>query len=115
MHSEPGLRHMSKYITNFGGIYETYTLAAFGAYGFTFNNEKIKTTTLLATQAYLTGGALETVLKFLSGGIRTSFYSAGVEAEPKFLGPFSKTAHSSFPSGHTTGGVCGCERICFRI
>lgn len=105
-----GVNSVSKYVTNFGGLYEGYTLAALGAYGFIFKNEKMKTTTLLATQAYITGAALESVLKFLSGRTRPSYYDAGVEAEPRFLGPFSKTAkdangkkvYSSFPSGHTT-------------
>lgn len=105
-----GLNNVSKYITNFGGNYEGYTLAALGAYGFIFKNEKMKTTVLLATQAYITGAAVETVSKFLSGRTRPSYYPSGTEPEPKFLGPFSKTAktasgkklYSSFPSGHTT-------------
>lgn len=104
------INNVSKYVTNFGGLYEAYTLAAFGAYGFIFKSEKMKTTTLLATQAYITGGALETVLKFLSGRTRPSYYAANVEAEPRFLGPFPKKTKgvsrsnltSSFPSGHTT-------------
>ncbi|MEO8413407.1 MAG: phosphatase PAP2 family protein [Ginsengibacter sp.] len=108
--SNPNLDHVSKYITNFGGIYEAYALAAFGAYGFIFKNEKMKTTTLLATQAYIAGAAVESVTKFLSGRTRPSYYPEGTEAEPAFLGPFSKTAtsasgkkvYSSFPSGHTT-------------
>jgi membrane-associated phospholipid phosphatase len=106
----PGLNNVSKYITNFGGIYEAYTLAAFGAYGIIFKNQKMKTTTLLATQAYITGSALESVLKFVSGRTRPSYYDPNVEAEPTFLGPFSKRSkdargkkvYSSFPSGHTT-------------
>lgn len=105
-----GLNNVSKYITNFGGNYEGYTLAALGAYGFIFENEKIKTAVLLATQAYITGAAVETVTKFLSGRTRPSYYPSGIKPEPKFLGPFSKTAvtssgkklYSSFPSGHTT-------------
>ncbi len=105
-----GLNNVSKYITNFGGNYEGYTLAALGAYGFIFKNEKMKTTVLLATQAYITGAAVETVTKFLSGRTRPSYYPSGTEPEPRFLGPFSKTAvtssgkklYSSFPSGHTT-------------
>lgn len=108
--NHPGLKNVSKYVTNFGGIYEAYTLATFGAYGIIFKSQKIKTTTLLATQAYITGGALESVLKFVSGRTRPSYYDPNVEAEPTFLGPFSKTAkdangkkvYSSFPSGHTT-------------
>jgi membrane-associated phospholipid phosphatase len=108
--NNPGLINASKYVTNFGGLYEAYTLAAFGAYGFIFKNDKMKTTTLLATQAYIAGGAVESVTKFLSGRTRPSVYPAGTEAEPEFLGPFSRTArsaggakvYSSFPSGHTT-------------
>ena len=104
------LNNVSKYVTNFGGNYEGYTLAALGAYGFIFKNEKMKTTVLLATQAYITGSAVETVTKFLSGRTRPSYYPSGTEPEPRFLGPFSKTAvtssgkklYSSFPSGHTT-------------
>ena len=104
------LQHFSKYVTNFGDLYEIYTLAGFGAYGIVFKSDKMKTTTLLATQAYITGSALESVIKFLSGRTRPSFYDRGVEAEPKFLGPFSrsykdangKRVYSSFPSGHTT-------------
>lgn len=104
------VRNVSKYVTRFGGPYETYVLLSMGAYGFIFKNEKIKTTTLLATQAYLTGGAMESLLKLLSGRQRPSFYDPNsLEAEPKFRGPFNsgrdingKRINSSFPSGHTT-------------
>jgi len=106
----PTIANTSKYITNFGGIYEAYTLAAIGAYGFIFKKEKMQTTTLLATQAYIAAAAVESVTKFISGRTRPSYYPPGSEAEPRFLGPFSKTAttasgkkvYSSFPSGHTT-------------
>ncbi len=106
-----GVKDISKYVTRFGGPYETYVLATLGAYGFIFKSEKIKTTTLLATQAYITGGAMESLLKFLTGRQRPYFYDPNsVEAEPKFHGPFSssgkdingKRINSSFPSGHTT-------------
>ncbi|MDQ2719564.1 MAG: phosphatase PAP2 family protein [Bacteroidota bacterium] len=104
------INNISKYVTNFGGVYEVITLAGFGAYGVLFKSDKMKTTTLLATQAYITGAALETVLKFLSGRTRPSYYDPGVEAKPRFLGPFPKKVKgisssnltSSFPSGHTT-------------
>lgn len=106
-----GVRSVSKYVTNFGGAYETYTLAAFGAYGLLFKSEKIKTTTLLASQAYITGAAMESVLKFLTG--RNRPYNSdptAVQATPTFHGPFQKPIkdvngkklNSSFPSGHTT-------------
>ena len=101
---------VSGYVTNFGGAYEVYTLAAFGAYGLIFKSDKVKTTTLLATQAYITGGAMESVLKFLSGRQRPEYYSLSSPVpSPRFHDPFStgkdingKTLNSSFPSGHTT-------------
>jgi membrane-associated phospholipid phosphatase len=101
---------ISKYVTNFGGLYEGYTLAGLAAYGLIFKNKKIFTTTLLATQSYITAAALETVLKYLSGETRPSYYGPEQVASPRFLGPFSKTqkdatgrtTYSSFPSGHTT-------------
>lgn len=75
-----------------------------------YNNEKMQTTTLLATQAYITGTVLQSVGKLLSGRTRPSYYPDGTDPEPKFLGPFPKkealnsrkTLYSSFPSGHTT-------------
>lgn len=104
------VRNTSVYVSNFGGLYETYTLAAFAAYGYIFKVDKMQTTTLLATQAYLTGGAVESVLKFLTGETRPQSYADGIEAEPRFKGPFGKTTllpgkgnvNSAFPSGHTT-------------
>jgi len=110
MRNKPTLRNISGYITKFGGAYETYTLASFAAYGLIFKNPKMITTTMLATQAYLTGAALEGTIKFISGRTRPTYYAANVEAEPRFLGPFSKIGRdskgkrrfSSFPSGHTT-------------
>lgn len=107
--SNTGLRNVSHYVTNFGGPYEFYTLGALGAYGFLFKNQKMKTTTLLATQAYITGAAVESVLKYITGRTRPSFYDPNTVASATFKGPFSKSVdyrgnktNSSFPSGHTT-------------
>ena len=106
--NNPKIVKVGKFITNFGGISEMYTLAALGTYGFLFKNQKLKTTTLLASQAYITGGIFESVLKTLSGRTRPNFYDPTLEAEPKFKGPFGNTSrdffgkrtNSSFPSGH---------------
>lgn len=102
----PGFLPTSNFVTNFGGPYEGYILASFGAYGFVFHNEKMKTTTLLATQAYITGAAVSGVIKVLSGRTRPSYYDPNTEAHPTFLGPFAKPngarINSAFPSGHTT-------------
>lgn len=99
----------SLYVTNFGGWYEAYTLAALGTYGWLFKKDKEKTTTLLATQAYITGAAIETVFKYLASRQRPSYYDAvtGLNSHV-FHGPFyhflqkDNSSFVSFPSGHTT-------------
>ena len=107
----PTVRKVSHFITNFGGMYEGYTLAALGTYGFLFKNEKMQTTTLLATQAYITGATVMQVVKLLTGRQRPSYYgNDSVPAKATFHGPFDKAGReyngqkisSSFPSGHTT-------------
>ena len=101
--NNPGAVKASKYITNTGGVYEIATLVALGSYGYVFKNEKVRTTTLLATQAYITGTVIETSLKYLTGRTRPSYYAVGTEGEPRFRGPFTKSSsNSSFPSGHAT-------------
>ncbi|HEY1870713.1 MAG TPA: phosphatase PAP2 family protein [Chitinophagaceae bacterium] len=57
----------------------------------------------MATQAYLTGAAMESLIKLISGRQRPSYYDPRtIDAEPKFQGPFGTRINSSFPSGHTT-------------
>lgn len=104
------VRGISDYVTRFGGTYEIYTLLALGAQGFIFKNQKLKTTTLLATQAYLTGGAVGSTVKFLTGRQRPTYYDPNANGPAgKFNGPFrtgrdidGNKVNSSFPSGHTT-------------
>ena len=103
------LRGISDYITRFGGDYEIYTLLGLGAEGFLFHNQKLKTTTLLATQAYLVGSAVEISVKFLTGRQRPNYNDPSGSPQPRFHGPFyiGKDANQSyidgsFPSGHTT-------------
>jgi membrane-associated phospholipid phosphatase len=102
---------ISNYVTNFGGRYEVYSLAALGSYGFIFNNKKMQTTTLLATQAYITGGLIESFAKYITGRQRPLYNSPNeTEAEPTFHGPayslgnnvYHQKISTSFPSGHTT-------------
>jgi membrane-associated phospholipid phosphatase len=104
------VRKVSRFITNFGGPYETYTLLSLGTYGILFHDEKLKNATLLATQAYITGGMIESIAKYLTGRQRPSYYGVDTMGRPTFHGPFSiagreykgQTVSSSFPSGHTT-------------
>ena len=110
----PFLTNTSRYITNTGGMYEAIVLGAIGTYGYAFKKEKMKTTTLLASQAYLTGIVLNTVVKKLAGRHRPSVYNQDrVDADPfVFKGPFSnsgkdangKKLAASFPSAHATLG-----------
>jgi membrane-associated phospholipid phosphatase len=107
--NNPSIEKIGNNISKFGGLYEIYTLAGFGAYGVIFKSQKMKTTTLLATQAYITGAAVETVLKTLTGRRRPSSYEYTQESEPSFKGPFykltdgsGKRSNSAFPSGHST-------------
>lgn len=108
--SSSTVRNISKQVTNFGGPYEVYTLVALGAYGYIFKHEKIRTTTLLATQSYITSGAISGIVKFLTGRERPYHIDPNAVATPTFHGPFyrapkepnGKRLNNSFPSGHTT-------------
>jgi len=105
-----GVRNVGGFITHFGGVYEFAALGGFGLYGILAKSDKVKTTTLLATQSVITAVLAEAVIKTLAGRTRPNYYPETVEAEPKFLGPLGKTgraangtrSNSSFPSGHTT-------------
>lgn len=108
MGDNPGLHNVSQYITDFGAMYEIYVLVGFGAYGLIFKNDKVKTTTLLATQAYITAGAMSEATKYLTGRVRP-FYGGANPTNDIFLGPNLFNGNnpvggfnSSFPSGHTT-------------
>jgi len=105
MHN-PAFKNTSQYITNFGASYEVYTLAAFGAYGVVFKSNKVKTTTLLATQSYIAAGAMSWVVKFVAGRRRPNSFTPNNENNAIFLGPGlssrNNSLNSSFPSGHTT-------------
>jgi membrane-associated phospholipid phosphatase len=76
-----------------------------------FNNKKMQTTTLLATQSYMTSAVIAALIKTISGRQRPSRVDPhSIEAEPTFHGPFfrggrnadGKRINTSFPSGHTT-------------
>lgn len=102
MYNNRGMKNISLYVTNFGGPYEGYTLAALGLYGWVFKNQKMVTTTLLATQAYIVGGVMESVLKAITGRQRPN-YTDPEGPHPQFHGPaFGLKLDCSFPSGHTT-------------
>ncbi|WP_018614403.1 phosphatase PAP2 family protein [Segetibacter koreensis] len=113
--NNPGLSSVSKYVTNFGGAYELYAIAGFYAYGLIFKSQKEKTTTALATQAYITAVGISFVAKYLAGEQRPYYTDPLTNKRgPIFHGPFyafkkgpdgkrlGTENFSSFPSGHTT-------------
>ena len=101
MQRNPGLRNTSQYITNFGDSYQGIVLLAFGAYGYIAKNNKVKTTTLLATQSYIASAAMSTLVKMAVGRYRPRSFEQGQEDNLVFRGPGWGTRGSSFPSGHT--------------
>jgi len=113
--NNPGLASVSKYVTRFGGAYELYALAGFYTYGLLFKTQKEKTTTALATQAYITAVGISFITKYLVGEQRPYYTDPLTNKKgPIFHGPFyafkkgpdgkklSREGLSSFPSGHTT-------------
>lgn len=109
------VQKISPVVTKFGGKYELVTLGSLEAYGLIFKNEKLKTTTLLATQAYLISGIWVSVIKFISGRERPNYYNPTTgENEGAWHGPFFQfhknamgykpdgSEYSSFASGHST-------------
>lgn len=68
-----------------------YTLAVLGIRVFIFNIQKIKTTTLLASQAHITTAAISGILKFSTGRQRPIYFdSQKLEAAPTFMALFSQ-------------------------
>lgn len=104
--NNPWSEKYSRALTNTGGLYEVVPLAGIAVYGFAFKNEKLRTTTYLALQSYITSTVWSTIFKTLSGRTRpVNFDPDSPLNDPRFYGPFKKLPYggnSSFPSGHTT-------------
>ena len=113
--NNPGLASVSKHVTDFGGAYELYAIAGFYTYGLIFKTQKEKTTTALATQAYITAVGISFIAKYLAGEQRPYYTDPLTNKKgPIFHGPFyafkkgpdgkklSREDFSSFPSGHAT-------------
>ena len=113
--NNPALASISKYTTNFGGAYELYAIAGLYTYGLVFKNQKLKTTTLLATQGYIISVGITTIVKYLAAEQRPYYTDPLTDKKgPIFHGPFypfkkgpdgkklSREDYSSFPSGHAT-------------
>jgi membrane-associated phospholipid phosphatase len=100
--NNPGIQNVSRVISNVGGTYEVATFAGVAVAGYVFKSPKLRTTTALATQAYVTSVVWSTIFKNLSGRLRPQTLDPGDPANsPRFHGPFF-TSNSSFPSQHAT-------------
>lgn len=102
----PTLHSYSSTVTNVGGVYEVAPFALIGAWGWVANNPKLRTTTALATQAYITSTFWSTLFKTLSGRLRPHDIDANSSMNVStFHGPFYTLPYggnSAFPSGHAT-------------
>lgn len=109
------IQKVSPVVTKFGGKYEVITLGSLGLYGLLFKNEKLKATTLMATQSYLLAGIWVSAIKYISGRERPNYYNPQTgNNEGNWHGPFFKyhknamgykpdgSEYSSFASGHAT-------------
>jgi len=104
--NNPDLGSYSRTVSDVGGVYEGLTFAGIAAYGFIFNNPKLRTTTALATQSYITSTFWSTLFKTLSGRLRPHDIDENSTLNvSRFHGPFYTIpygSNSAFPSGHTT-------------
>ncbi|RYY56727.1 MAG: phosphatase PAP2 family protein, partial [Chitinophagaceae bacterium] len=95
----------SKQFSKLGGSFEVVPLAVIATAGFVLKNEKLRVTTALATQSFITATVWSTMFKALSGRTRPDNYNAEGKNSTRFHGPFYKIPNgqnSAFPSGHTT-------------
>jgi membrane-associated phospholipid phosphatase len=99
------LGRYSRTVSDVGGLYEVATFAGIATYGFVFKNPKLRTTTALATQAYITSTVWSTLFKTLSGRLRphdieeNSTMNVADFHGPLYALPYG--GNSAFPSGHT--------------
>jgi membrane-associated phospholipid phosphatase len=100
--NHPGVASFSHTITSVGGISEAAVFGTIAIAGYVFNKPKLRTTTALAAQSYITSLGWSTLFKYLSGRVRpVSFVPDDPLNSSKFHGPFY-TNNSSFPSQHST-------------
>lgn len=102
----PDLGSYSRIVSDIGGVYEVASFAGIATYGFVFKKPKLRTTTALATQAYITSTFWSMLFKQVSGRLRPfDIKENSTMNQPRFHGPFYPLPYggnSAFPSGHTT-------------
>ncbi len=102
----PGAKPYSSTLSDLGGPFEVVPLATIALTGLVFKNEKLRVTTALATQSYITSTVWSTILKAVTGRTRPVGFDRDQRLNSsQFHGPFYKLPYGengSFPSGHTT-------------
>lgn len=98
-HQSSTLDGISPIAEKFGnGLYDLGFLALYGGSGYLLENEKMEETSLLSLESFIVANTIGTVIKSAAGRTRPN----EDEGSTKFT-PFSfDSAHTSFPSGHTT-------------
>lgn len=104
----PWIGNTAHFISNWSGVYEAGYFIFFLGGGALAKNQKFRTTTGLAMQAYITSTVWSTLFKYVSGRLRPNpadLTSETFQSSPRFHGPgyaFPYGGNSAFPSGHTT-------------
>ncbi|MDO8446527.1 MAG: phosphatase PAP2 family protein [Deltaproteobacteria bacterium] len=98
-HQSSSADNISTIAEKFGnGLYDLAFLALYGGSGYLLENEKMQETSLLSFESFIVANTIGTVVKTGAGRTRPN----EDEGSTKFS-PFSfDSAHTSFPSGHTT-------------
>lgn len=80
------------------GIYDLGFLAVYGGSGYAMKNEKMQEVSLLSFESFLVANTIGTVIKSGAGRTRPNEN----EGSRRFTPVSFDSAHTSFPSGHTT-------------
>lgn len=96
----------SPLITKMGGFHGIVLLGGLGVFGIATHNEKLTTTVMLSSQAYITSGIWAFVFKTALGRTRPNEYNhwtgPGRIFRPEDRHLVGCSEFNSFPSGHTT-------------
>lgn len=98
-HQSSSADNISTIAEKFGnGLYDLAFLALYGGGGYVLENEKMQETSILSFESFIVANTIGTVVKSAAGRTRPNEDEGSTE-----FSPFSfDSAHTSFPSGHTT-------------
>lgn len=98
-HQSPTLDDLSPIAEKFGnGLYDLGFLALYGGSGYLLENEKMQETALLSFESFVVANTIGTAIKSGAGRTRPNEDEGSTRFSPLSF----DSAHTSFPSGHTT-------------